>query len=64
MDSGTKLWIDPPAGWRYGFPKVWDQAEQPDFYKWLLSSGYPQHMLDEYGDYFYCKQWAATEEQQ
>jgi hypothetical protein len=36
-----KYWVDPPSGWRYGFPKIWDSEEYPNIVGWLLKSGYP-----------------------
>lgn len=37
-----KLWVDPPKGWLYGFPKVWIKKEQPDLKFWLIKEGYPE----------------------
>jgi hypothetical protein len=25
-----KIWIDPPSGWKYGFPKVYDREVDGD----------------------------------
>lgn len=36
----AKLWIDPPGGWKIGFPKVWDSDEHPDIRVWLVDNGY------------------------
>jgi hypothetical protein len=55
MKTSTKLWIDPPSGWRYGFPKTWDQTG--DMNEWLLSEGYPQQEIDACGNFFYVRQW-------
>jgi len=51
------LWIDPPEGWRYGFPKIWDSKEHPNFSKWLLDCGYPAKDLEFALNY--CRQWAV-----
>lgn len=53
--------IDPPEGWRYGFPKVIPDDVQ-DERKWLVENGYPQEEIDKlanskYGDLFYCRYW-------
>jgi hypothetical protein len=48
--------IDPPSGWRYGFPKVLPE-DVTDTIKWLLENGYPQHEIDACGDHFYCRHW-------
>jgi hypothetical protein len=39
------LFIDPPSGWKYGFPKP---APTPpkDMNAWLVANGYPQHLVD------------------
>ena len=50
-----KHWIDPPSGWKYGFPKVWDGSS--NVMEWLISEGYPQEEIDSIGDYFYLRQW-------
>jgi len=53
--------IDPPSGWRYGFPKpIPDDVK--DVEKWLIENGYPKELIDELGDYFYCRYWEKNEE--
>jgi len=51
----NKLWIDPPSGWRYGFPKIWDPNTEPDIKVWLIESGYPQSEVDFALQYY--RQW-------
>jgi hypothetical protein len=48
--------IDPPSGWRYGFPKE-IPVDVTDTRSWLVANGYPQSEIDSYGDYFYVRQW-------
>jgi len=48
--------IDPPSGWKYGFPKKLPEGIK-DTKKWLVENGYPQHEIDSCGDYFYCRYW-------
>jgi hypothetical protein len=48
--------IDPPSGWRYGFPKVIPN-DVKDVKGWLVENGYPQWEIDSYGDYFYYRFW-------
>jgi len=39
------LVVDPPGGWKYGFPKVCPlspTATEEDFNRWYLSEGYPK----------------------
>ena len=51
----TKLvWIDPPSGWRYGFPKLYDREKYPDSTQWLLDNGYPQGIIDKFPDGLIC----------
>lgn len=33
------VYVDPPSGWRFGFPKIWDQ--KGDIGEWLKREGYP-----------------------
>lgn len=42
-----KYWIDPPSGWRYGFPKVIEIEEGDPFEPkaFLLANGYPDYLL-------------------
>ena len=35
-----KINVDPPSGWRYGFPRVYDRLEHgPDMLAWLVQEG-------------------------
>ena len=36
----ARMWIDPPSGWKHGFPKVWDNVEFPNLQEWLAGEGY------------------------
>ena len=49
--------IDPPSGWKYGFPKAVPSPAPNDMTAWLVSEGYPQKLIDEFGDHFYCRHW-------
>lgn len=40
--EADELWVDPPSGWRYGFPKVWNKKTHPDMKAWLVENGYPE----------------------
>lgn len=58
MSARIKMMIDPPEGWRYGFPKtlppeyVYWTDEETDI--WLISEGYPKHLVDQ-GLTKYCR---------
>tara|TARA_R110000782_G_scaffold102791_7_gene190231 strand:+ start:12875 stop:13078 length:204 start_codon:yes stop_codon:yes gene_type:complete len=60
MTKRTVKMIDPPSGWKYGFPKefTWDESKET-FYEWMEKEGYPvkenKTILD-----MACRQW--TEE--
>jgi len=51
----TKI-IDPPSGWKYGFPKPIPN-DIKDTEAWLIEYGYPQEEIDALGEYFYCRFW-------
>lgn len=55
------IWVDPPSGWKYGFPKPRPADLEGDFYEWLVSEGYPQAEIDALGDYFFVRQWVEEE---
>jgi hypothetical protein len=55
------LMCDPPSGWRYGFPRPIPKEHKGNVLPWLLECGYPQHVIDSYGDYFYCRYWEEDE---
>jgi hypothetical protein len=50
-----KVWVDPPSGWKYGFPKLWDC--QGSLQEWLVREGYPKREIDSCNGYFYVRQW-------
>lgn len=52
-----RVMIDPPSGWKYGFPKVYTGGEDGNMKLWLVSNGYPQREIDSCGDYFYVRFW-------
>ena len=55
----VKVYIDPPSGWKYGFPKPIPEEVRLDnrVIEWLVSEGYPQAEIDACGDRFYCRYW-------
>jgi hypothetical protein len=42
----VKVWVDPPQGWLYGFPKPWDKKKYPDIRSWLIYNGYAAKDID------------------
>ena len=55
------LIIDPPSGWRYGFPKPIPQERLKDVKVWLVEQGYPQEEIDKLGDFFGYRYWEVDE---
>jgi len=43
--------IDPPGGWKYGFPKVVPKT----FENW-------EEEIDKMGEHFYCRHWEEVVE--
>lgn len=58
VDISEFMWIDPPEGWRYGFPKLYNKKTDPSVTEWLLKEGYPK---EEEPSYY--RMWAPTEEE-
>jgi len=54
-----KVWIDPPEGWMFGFPKIWDNTNFPELNEWLVAEGYPQEEISRYGENFFVRSWEA-----
>lgn len=41
LKNATKVWVDPPSGWLYGFPKIWNKQDK--YLEDLLrESNYPE----------------------
>jgi hypothetical protein len=54
--------IDPPSGWKYGFPKPIPDDRCYDSLIWLVEEGYPKELIDELGEYFFCRYWEQPDE--
>ena len=48
-------YIDPPEGWLYGFPKVYDAEEGVLIRDWLEENGYPKNKAQEFAQW--CRFW-------
>jgi hypothetical protein len=58
MAKKTVMMIDPPSGWKYGFPKPIDlQESKGRVLEWLVENGYPQKEIDACGNHFYSRYW-------
>lgn len=54
------MMIDPPSGWKYGFPKAIPDGVE-NVREWLVANGYPQKEIDSCGKHFYCRYWEEPE---
>lgn len=45
------LLYDPPSGWLYGFPKLYQPLEGETLEATLLRDGYPQYEIDRGGSH-------------
>ena len=55
------VWVDPPSGWKYGFPKLWNgEGKSID---WMIKQGYPENEIKSYGDHFYTRHWQPSEDE-
>lgn len=48
--------IDPPSGWRYGFPKAITQEQYKEITnlkEWCIENGYSKEEADSYGECFH-----------
>lgn len=57
-----RLMIDPPSGWRYGFPKRIPREHQHRTIEWMIEQGYPRHLTEQ--KHFYVRYWNAEESEQ
>ena len=48
--------VDPPEGWKYGFPKVLPD-DVDSITDWFVEEGYPKEKIAEYGIHFYWREW-------
>ena len=50
----TVTMIDPPSGWRYGFPKPIPDPRPENMTEWFIENGYPR---DKVKLLEYCNMW-------
>jgi hypothetical protein len=56
-----RIIIDPPSGWKYGFPKPYDKEENETSEEWFIRNGYPKELIDQ-GMLNYCRSWGIENE--
>ena len=42
--TSRPYYVDPPSGWRYGFPQLYDPQADGDLTTWMIANGYPEHL--------------------
>lgn len=43
FETSTLIWVDPPAGWKFGFPRIYNKnKDNPDLVEWIIECGYPR----------------------
>ena len=57
MENNMRLMVDPPEGWRYGFPKVCPKEHQHRILDWIVEVGYPKAEVEKLGKYFHVRCW-------
>jgi len=57
----SKLWIDPPEGWKFGFPAIYDPDTDGQMSEWIISKGYPVQIIKEYGESWAVRCWPVAE---
>lgn len=58
-ETDKLLIIDPPSGWKYGFPRPYDKKINQTLEEWLLEKGYPQSLIDQ-GMASHCRYWESN----
>jgi hypothetical protein len=56
-----KRYIDPPSGWRYGFPKVLPDGVT-DLSAWFIKNGYPEKDVEL--ALKYSRYWSEPDEEE
>ena len=61
LKACVKLWVDPPEGWKFGFPAIYDPVNDGKMRDWIISKGYPVQIIKEYGNQWMVRSWYAEE---
>lgn len=56
------MYVDPPEGWKYGFPKPFPKERIGSTEDWLIENGYPKKLIEEYGEHMFVRVWDDGEE--
>ena len=55
--QSNMMWVDPPEGWRYGFPAIYDPVNDGKMRDWIVRKGYPLLTIKEYGEQWMVRTW-------
>ena len=55
--KSNKIWVDPPEGWKYGFPAIYDPVNDGKMRDWIVRKGYPLLTIKEYGESWAVRCW-------
>lgn len=42
INAARKVVVDPPSGWMYGFPDIWDKDKFESLEDFIRAAGYPE----------------------
>ena len=51
------MWVDPPEGWKFGFPAIYDPETDGQLSDLVVRKGYPLLTIKEYGDSWAVRCW-------
>jgi hypothetical protein len=57
----SRLWVDPPEGWKHGFPAIYNPETDGQMREWIVNKGYPVQTIKEYGEQWHVRCWPAEE---
>ena len=60
-DLSIKLWVDPPEGWKYGFPAIYNPNTDGQLSEWIVKRGYPISLIQEYGNVWSVRCWPVEQ---
>ena len=55
--QSNMMWVDPPEGWKYGFPAIYDPVNDGKMRDWIVRKGYPLLTIKEYGESWAVRCW-------
>jgi len=57
LSMQSKIWVDPPEGWKFGFPAIYDPEKDGQMSEWIVRKGYPLLTIKEYGESWAVRCW-------